>query len=246
MLGKGRAFCSYTTAKMTNIADKSRGILRNINILIADDHEVVRRGLCAVLEMDKTFSVVGEAESGNQAFEQAKKTKPDIVIMDIMMADMDGISASKMIKKECSNTKVIILTAMQSDKDIFEALGAGVSGYLHKDIRPSELINAIKTVADGQSLFDSQVASKFMTQFSTEQSSMRPMRVAQQLTCRETEVLQFMASGMRNKEIAQRMFVSEKTVKTHVSNILRKLGQNDRTQAALYAIRTGLIGEVEN
>jgi NarL family two-component system response regulator LiaR len=205
-----------------------------IRILIADDHSVVRQGLQMFLGLDEELEVVGEAANGEEALRLARELKPDVVLMDLLMPVMDGVTATAAIRRELPDTEVVALTSVLEDQTISEAIRAGAIGYLLKDTQADELSRAIKAAAAGQVQLSPQVATRLM----------REIRVAEtpeKLTERETEVLQLLARGKSNKEIAAALVIGEKTVKTHVSNILSKLGVSSRTQAALYAVRTGLV-----
>jgi NarL family two-component system response regulator LiaR len=205
-----------------------------IRILIADDHSVVRQGLQMFLGLDEALEVVGEAANGEEAVRLARELKPDVVLMDLLMPVMDGVTATAAIRRELPDTEVVALTSVLEDQMISEAIRAGAIGYLLKDTQADELSRAIKAAAAGQVQLSPQVATRLM----------RELRVAdkpEKLTDREVEVLQLLARGKSNKEIAAALFIGEKTVKTHVSNILSKLGVSSRTQAALYAVRTGLV-----
>jgi NarL family two-component system response regulator LiaR len=205
-----------------------------IRILIADDHSVVRQGLRMFLGLDEALEVVGEAANGEEALRLARELEPDVVLMDLLMPVMDGVTATAAIRRELPDTEVVALTSVLEDQTISEAIRAGAIGYLLKDTQADELSRAIKAAAAGQVQLSPQVATRLM----------REMRVAdklEKLTERETEVLQLLARGKSNKEIAAALVIGEKTVKTHVSNILSKLRVTSRTQAALYAVRTGLV-----
>lgn len=215
--------------------------MKKIKILIADDHELVRKGLRAVLELEVDFDVVGEAIDGNEVVDKAKKLMPDIVLMDLKMPGIDGIEASQKIKAVFPETKILILTAFQGGEEIFGSLQAGVSGYLLKDISSMDLISAIHSVFQGQLLLRPSVAKTLLDKFALSSSkNVDGGKTPFSLTVREEEVLNLMAKGLKNKNIADTLWISEKTVKTHVSSILHKLRQPDRTQAVLYAIRVGL------
>ena len=205
-----------------------------IRIVIADDHSVVRRGLRMFLAMDPELVVVGEAADGEEAVQIARQLLPDIVLMDLLMPVMDGITATAIIRKELPDTEVLALTSVLEDASVVGAVRAGAIGYLLKDTDADALCRAIKAAAAGQVQLTPQAAARLMQAVSTPESP-------EALTERETEVLRLMAQGQANKEIAHSLNISEKTVKVHVSNILSKLGVQSRTQATLYAIRVGLV-----
>src|SRR5215467_12909494 len=205
-----------------------------IRIVIADDHSVVRRGLRMFLAMDPELAVVGEAADGEEAVHLARLLLPDVVLMDLLMPVMDGITATAIIRSELPDTEVLALTSVLEDASVVGAVRAGAIGYLLKDTDADALCRAIKAAAAGQVQLTPQAAARLMQAVSTPESP-------EQLTERETEVLRLMAQGQANKEIARSLNISEKTVKVHVSNILSKLGVQSRTQATLYAIRVGLV-----
>jgi DNA-binding NarL/FixJ family response regulator len=205
-----------------------------IRIVIADDHSVVRRGLRMFLAMDPELVVVGEAADGEEAVHLARLLLPDIVLMDLLMPVMDGITATAIIRSELPDTEVLALTSVLEDASVVGAVRAGAIGYLLKDTDADALCRAIKAAAAGQVQLTPQAAARLMQAVSAPESP-------ETLTERETEVLRLLAQGKANKEIARSLNISEKTVKVHVSNILSKLGVQSRTQATLYAIRVGLV-----
>ena len=207
-----------------------------IRIVVVDDHSVVRQGLRMFLSLDPELEVIGEASNGLEAIEQVKKLKPDVVLMDLLMPVMDGITATQIIRREHSDTEVIALTSVLEDAAVINAVRAGAIGYLLKDTQGDELCQAIKAAANGQVQLSPKAAERLMREIRAPESP-------EKLTERETEVLRQLAAGKSNKEIASEMYISETTVKTHVSNILMKLGVPSRTQAALYAVRIGLVPE---
>ncbi|MBN1811874.1 MAG: response regulator transcription factor [Anaerolineae bacterium] len=205
----------------------------SIRILVADDHGVVRQGLKMYLELDPELEIVGQAADGAEALRLARELEPDVVLMDLLMPAMDGIAATRAIRRELPDVEVIALTSVLENGAVFDAMRAGAIGYLLKDTNAGALCQAVKAAAAGQVQLSPKVAERLMREISTPESP-------EKLTKRETEVLQLLAQGRSNKEIAVDLSVAEKTVKTHVSNILGKLGVSSRTQAALYAIRIGL------
>jgi NarL family two-component system response regulator LiaR len=205
-----------------------------ISVLIADDHPFVRHGLRTYLETLDDLEVVGEASDGSEAVELAGQLLPEVVLMDLVMPELDGVEATRAIRAASPSTKVIVLTSFDDDEKVFPAIKAGAAGYLLKDVHPAELAEAVRKASRGEALLAPSVAARLMQEVSGE----RP--AAAGLTERELEVLRLIARGMSNKLIAHELVVSEKTVKTHVSNILAKLHLADRTQAALYAVREGL------
>lgn len=211
-----------------------------IRVVIADDHAVVRQGLRSFLEVQADIDVVGEASDGAEAVRLVNSLRPDVIVMDLVMPRVDGIEAIRQIRATGSAARVIVLTSFADDQKVFAAVRAGAAGYLLKDVRPQELAEGIRTVNRGEALLNSAVAAKLMQEFAHES---RPA-TSQSLTDREMEVLRLIARGRSNKEIALDLGVAEKTVKTHVSNILGKLQLADRTQAALYAVRERLV-EIE-
>ncbi len=219
---------------------------RQIRILIADDHAVVRSGLHSILEMEGDLTVVAEASDGHQALALAQETLPDIVLMDIKMGDWDGVTATRRIRNSVPTTRVIVLTNHDQDELVFSSIRAGASGYLLKEVTAAQLANSIRTVADGFSLIYPSIAARVLDEFGRLRTT--PVAAPGQeedegyhdLTGREREVLQLIAQGRSNKEIGGELKISERTVKTHVSNIFGKLELTDRTQVALYAHRRGL------
>ena len=210
--------------------------MEKITVLIVDDHPVVRQGLRTFLELQEDLEILGEAGDGEEAVAQVEKLLPDVVLMDLMMPEVDGIEATRRIRAISPSSKVIALTSFTDDEMVFPAVKAGAAGYLLKDVRPQDLADAIRTVHRGEALLHPTIAAKLMQDIAQD----KPKGVGQGLTERELEVLQHIARGMSNKEIAGALVLSEKTVKTHVSNILQKLHLADRTQAALYAVKEGL------
>jgi DNA-binding NarL/FixJ family response regulator len=205
-----------------------------VRILIADDHKVVRQGLRMFLALDPDLEVVGEAENGRMALEMARALQPDVVLMDLIMPEMTGVEATAAIRQELPDTEVIAVTSVLEDNSVIGAIRAGAIGYLLKDVEADELVRAIKAAGAGQVQLSPKAAARLMKE-------VRAPENPEPLTERETEVLRFLAQGFSNKEIAQQLVIGEKTVKTHVSNILSKLNVVSRTQAALYAARIGLV-----
>ena len=205
-----------------------------IKILIVDDHSVVRQGLRMFLGLDAELEVIGEAENGAEAIIRARELKPDVVLMDLLMPVMDGITAIGAIRREMPDVEVLALTSVLEDASVVGAVRAGAIGYMLKDTQADELCRAIKAAAAGQVQLSPKAAARLMREVRAPESP-------ESLTERETEVLRLLAQGQSNKEIAHTLTIGEKTVKTHVSNVLGKLGVQSRTQAALYAVRIGLV-----
>lgn len=205
-----------------------------IRIVLADDHSVVRQGLKMFLGLDPELEVIGEAANGQEAVEMAGKLNPDVVLMDMLMPVMDGITATQQIRQKYPDTEVIAVTSVLDDGSVVGAVRAGAIGYLLKDTQADELCRAIKAAAAGQVQLSPEAAARLMREVRAPESP-------ESLTERETEVLRLLAMGKANKEIARSLTIGEQTVKTHVSNILAKLGVQSRTQAALHAARIGLV-----
>ncbi len=210
-----------------------------IRVLIADDHAVVRQGLRTFLALQEELEVVGEVADGVEAVAAVERLEPDVVLMDLVMPRLDGIEAIRRVRELSPSTRVIVLTSFVDEDRMVPAVRAGAGGYLLKDVEPQDLVRAIRTVHGGEALLHPAVVAKLMEEVAGEAA--RP-EAAGLLTPREREVLVLIARGEANKLIALDLGVSEKTVKTHVSNILGKLGVSDRTQAALYAVREGIVG----
>jgi DNA-binding NarL/FixJ family response regulator len=210
------------------------GVIMAIRILLVDDHSVVRQGLKMFLALDPELEVVGEATNGEEALRRAQTLQPDVVLMDLLMPVMDGIAATAAIRKAFPDTEVIALTSVLEDASVTGAVRAGAIGYLLKDTEADELVRAIKAAANGQVQLSPQALTRLMREVRAPESP-------ETLTERETDVLRLLAQGLANKEIAHTLHLGEKTIKTHVSNILSKLGVPSRTQAALYAVRIGLV-----
>ena len=205
-----------------------------IRILLVDDHSVVRQGLRMFLGLDSELEIVGEAANGAEAVRMAKELRPDVVLMDLLMPVMDGIAATSAIRREFTDTEVIALTSVLDDASVVGAVRAGAIGYLLKNTESDELRRAIKAAAAGQVQLSPEAASRLLREVRTPESP-------EALTDRETEVLLLLAHGHANKEIARKLQIAERTVKTHVSNVLTKLGVQSRTQAALYAVQIGMV-----
>jgi NarL family two-component system response regulator LiaR len=204
---------------------------------LVDDHAIVRKGIKALLATESDFSIIGEAENGEQAVEMATTLNPDVVLMDLEMPTMDGIEATRQLAQLRPETRILVLTSFATDDKVFPAIKAGAHGYLLKDSGPGELIESLRKVGAGESSLHPAIAKKLLQELS------RPSEAPpteDPLTERELEVIRLVAKGMNNQEIADDLVISEATVRTHVSNILGKLHLASRTQAALYALREGL------
>ena len=210
-----------------------------IRILIADDHSMVRQGLRMFLGLDPELEVVGEAEDGAQALRLTERLRPDVVLMDLLMPVMDGVAATAAIRKAVPDTEVIALTSVLDDDTVVGAVQAGAIGYLLKTTEADSLCNAIRAAAAGQVQLAPEAARRLMREIRS------PEQATVALSDRETEVLRLLAGGKANKEIARELSIGEQTVKTHVSSVLGKLGVQSRTQAALYAQRTGVTAPSE-
>ncbi len=202
-----------------------------IRVLIADDHAVVRQGLRTFLDLQDDIEVVAEAATAIEALEAAERVEPDVVLIDLVMPRLDGIEAIRRLREQVPSARAIVLSSFVDDDKLFPAVRAGAAGYLLKDVQPQELVEAIRTVHGGGALLHPQVAARLLEELTEDP-----------LTPREREVLVLIGRGMPNKLIARELSLSEKTVKAHVSSILAKLGVTDRTQAALYAVREGIVG----
>lgn len=207
-----------------------------IRILIVDDHEMVRIGVAAYLATQADMEIVAEAKNGKEAIEKALDLRPDIILMDLVMKEMDGIEATKRIIAEWPEAKIIIVTSFIDDEKVYPALEAGAMSYLLKTAKASEIAEAIRATYNGQSILEPEVTGKLMTKVRSHDAPLH-----EHLTEREREVLLLMARGKTNQEIADELFLSIKTVKVHVSNILAKLDVQDRTQAVIYAFQNGLV-----
>jgi NarL family two-component system response regulator LiaR len=204
-----------------------------IKVLVVDDHWVVRQGLRMFLDQESAITVVGEASDGSEALEQARRLRPDVVLMDILMPHVNGIEATKRIKTEMPKIEVIALTSVLQDGSVSDAIQAGAIGYLIKDTKGDQLVQAIRDAAEGRVHLSPEAATRLAKDLR------QPQRV-ESLTERETSVLRLVAEGLANKEIARRLSISEKTVKAHLNNVFAKLDVRSRTQAALQAIRAGI------
>lgn len=238
-----------------------------INVLLVEDHALTRIGLKAILDRTKDLKVIGEASNGQEAVEKTLSLKPQIVLMDVGMPVMDGIEAVKNIKEQKSNAGIIMLTSHDNERDIFASLAAGAGGYCLKDVAPERLYTAIRSVHAGDAWLDAAIAGQVLKQYSTmfvpsstakteddapqEKSEARPAstqaqddkysNIVEPLSPRELEVLALIVDGLSNQEVSDRLYISLATTKTHVRNILNKLAVNDRTQAAVQAMRRGLV-----
>ena len=217
--------------------------MEKIKVLIADDHGVVREGLMAMLQAIDVVDVVGEAKNGQDAVEQTRKLLPDVILMDLRMPCMDGVEATRLIKREFPHIGIIALTMNEEQQHVFDLVRAGATGYLLKDSDASQIVDAIRAIARGDSLIHPSVAGKILAEFSllAEDKAQTRSLVDHDLTEREITVLRLVASGQTNKEVANSLELSENTIKNHLGNIFHKLHVYDRTQAAVLAIRRGII-----
>lgn len=216
-----------------------------IKVLIVDDHTLFRKGLMNVLEQQDGIDVVGEAKDGQEGINLAKRLRPDVILMDVNMPGRNGLQATRMIREESPDTRIIMLTVSEEDEDLFSAVKSGARGYLLKNLEPDQLIKAIHLVMKGESVLPHNMATKILMEFSRmakkvdspAENDMKP------LTPREKDILKLLSSGGSNKEIANELCLSEQTVKIHLKNILKKLHMNNRIQAAIYAYQQGLVTE---
>jgi DNA-binding NarL/FixJ family response regulator len=215
----------------------------SIRVLIADDQALVRSGFRLILETREDLEVVGEAEDGEEAVRLARELEPDVILLDIRMPKLDGIEATRRLTASGSRARILVLTTFDLDEYVYGAIRAGASGFLLKDVRPADLVDAIRLVAAGNALLGPTVTRRLLERFAdVPEPRDAPTDALASLTERELEILQLVARGLSNAEIADRLVVSETTVKTHVSNLLRKLGVRDRVQAVILAYEAGLVG----
>lgn len=212
-------------------------------VLIADDHTLFREGLKQLLEMEADIEVVGEACDGMEAIAKTRELTPDVILMDLNMPIVNGVAAIKQILEEKPDAGIIVLTMHRQDQYVFDAMRAGARGYLLKDAKPADLIFAIRMVARGASLVDPRMTTTVLKEFRRLASQVERDQGVVGLTPRELEILRLLAMGLSNKEIGRRMYLAEKTVKNYLSTIFQKLQINDRVQAAVYALRQGLLTE---
>jgi DNA-binding NarL/FixJ family response regulator len=210
-----------------------------IRVLVADDQALVRSGFRMILEARDDIEVVGEAENGAEAVELARRLDPDVILMDVRMPELDGVEATRQLAG--SKARVLILTTFDLDEYVVEALRAGASGFLLKDVKPEQLADAVRVVAAGDALLAPTVTRRLLDRFAGSLPTETPPPALESLTARELEILRLLASGNSNAEIASELVVTEATVKTHVSSVLRKLGVRDRVQAVVIAYDTGLV-----
>jgi DNA-binding NarL/FixJ family response regulator len=214
-----------------------------IRVVLADDQELVRSGFAALLQAEEGIEVVGEASDGLEAVGMAARTRPDVILMDIRMPGLDGIEATRRINEraELSDVHVIILTTFDLDEYVFEAIRAGAAGFLVKDTNAAELLRAIQVVTSGEALLSPSVTRRLIAEFAARTRPVRPVPGADELTQREREVVGLVAEGLSNDEIADRLFMSRSTAKTHATRAMTKLGARDRAQLVVFAFQSGLV-----
>ena len=212
-----------------------------MRVLVVDDHILFRKGLVNLLSSQDDIEVAGEADNGLEALEMARALMPDVILMDISMPGCDGLEATRLIKAEMPDTKIVILTAVEDDGNIFEAIKSGAQGYLLKSMRGAQFVSLLKGVQRGEAAITSDVAGKILDEFSRQARRMKGGREVDQLTERETQVLQFLVEGRTNRQIGVALGLSENTVKYHLRNILEKLHLHNRAQVVAYAMRHGLV-----
>jgi DNA-binding NarL/FixJ family response regulator len=215
----------------------------SIRVLVADDQSMVRAGLRMLLSGEEDIEVVAEASNGLEAVEKSARFDPNIVLMDIRMPELDGLEATRRILAADDNARVLILTTFDLDEYVYEAIRAGASGFLLKDVQPAQLVDAIRVVAAGEALLAPTVTRRLLDRFAATlpPAEQRPPPALATLTERELEVLKLLAGGLSNAELAERLFLSETTVKSHISSVLKKLGLRDRVQAVVLAYEAGLV-----
>jgi DNA-binding NarL/FixJ family response regulator len=214
--------------------------VENIRILLVDDHALFRKGLASLLDKERGFTVVGEAADGAEAIRKAEALKPDLVLMDLHMRGMDGLQATRHLTSALPGTRVVMLTISEEDKDLFEAIKCGASGYLLKSVEPEKLTALLRGVFRGEAPLSAGAAAKILKQFAA-RASQPAAAPGEDLTARETEVLELLVSGLTNKEIGARLKIAENTVKNHLKSILAKLHLANRVQAAMVAVQRGLV-----
>lgn len=213
-----------------------------IKLIIAEDEPVARQAMARLFDLETDIKVVGEAVNGEIAIDLARRTLPDVILMDIRMPKLDGIKATQTIKSEMPNVAIVILTIYDDDSSVFQAIKAGAMGYILKDSPIDDALAAVRAAYRGEGIMHPAIAARVMKEFARVQNERKTdMEVFADLTDREREILKLVANAKSNKEIAEELFISEKTVKNHISNILFKLQANDRTEAAIYAARHGLV-----
>lgn len=215
-----------------------------IRVLVADDQALVRAGFVALLDAQDGIGVVAEADTGTAALSAARELRPDVVLMDIRMPEMDGLAATRAIAADpaLAEVRVVVLTTFELDEYVFEAMRAGASGFLVKHTEPAELVRAVRVVADGEALLSPSVTRRLVSEFAARtKHPSGPATALEELTSREREVMALVAEGLTNAEIGERLFMSPATARTHVSRILTKLGARDRTQLVVMAYESGLV-----
>jgi two-component system nitrate/nitrite response regulator NarL len=217
--------------------------MKPIRLLLADDHALFRKGLVSLLKREEEFEVVGEAENGDEAIKKAKQLKPDLVLMDIHMPITNGIEATRRITEMLPSTRVVILTVSEDDKDLFEGIKCGAHGFLLKKLEPEELFAMLRGVFEGEAPISRTTASKILNEFVLQAKKKSTAEGEEELSAREKEVLQSLASGLTNKEIGNNLGIAENTVKNHLKNILAKLHLENRVQAATYALKKGFVAQ---
>lgn len=221
---------------------------KKIQVLVVDDHAIVRHGLCKLIELQDDMEVVGEGTNGIEAVELAASLNPDVILLDLVMPQMDGVEATRLILERSPQSRVLILTSFGEDDQVFPAIRAGAQGYLLKDIQPRQLVQSVRETYQGKAQLHPDITRRLMDAVSGDApleqvKPVPPSKDLEGLTGREREVLALIARGLSNREIAEQMVISEKTVKTHVSNLLGKLDLEDRTRAAIWALKHGLGSE---
>jgi DNA-binding NarL/FixJ family response regulator len=217
--------------------------MKPIRVLLVDDHSLFRKGLAALLAREKGFEVAGEAQDGTEAFAKAKELKPDLVLMDISMPRCDGVEATRRIREAFPSLKVVMLTILEEDKRLFEAIKAGAQGYMLKNVKPEALFQTLRGVVAGEAAISRATATKIMNEFAEQARGGCAGAAIEELSERELGVLRLLTQGMTNKEIGHELHLAENTVKNHLKNILEKLQVENRVQAAAFALKRGIVRE---
>jgi DNA-binding NarL/FixJ family response regulator len=213
-----------------------------IRVLVVDDQELVRAGFIMILSSQDDIEVVGEAGDGAEALDETRKLRPDVVLMDIRMPNVDGLAATRILKAEADiDARVLILTTFDPDEYVYQALRAGASGFVLKDIPPQDLLTAVRVVAKGEALLAPSITQRLIAEFAERLPPTQHAKELHSLTDREAEVLRLMARGLSNSEVAERLYLSPTTVKSHVAGVLAKLGLRDRVQAVVFAYENGVV-----